>query len=126
MPRPLVLALMLAGCAAPSFVQKGVHEGLDIAYRWNHPAGKPPELLLKLSNTTSMDRTLHLDLGLYYQGRMVETFTADTCIRAGQTLNGKLNGFYFTPTSLSPEQASSDDTQLEIAALKVEEQFACP
>ena len=122
----LLLLPLLFACKGPSFVQKGVHQGIDVSYRWNHPTGKPSEVLLKMTNTSTQDKQVSLELDLYYQGRTIETFQVDTCIRGGQTLNGKMNGVYFVPTRLTQEQSRSDDTQVELTKVNTSELFACP
>lgn len=116
---PLLFIPMVA-CAPKEYVYKGVHDGVEVSYRWAHPAGKPSELLLKLANTTPGDKRLDLVLDLYYQGRTVETFKADTCIRVGQTLNGKVNGIYFIPQRLSTEQIKSGDGKVEMTRSTIE------
>lgn len=110
----------LVACAPTQWAYKGMHDGVDVSYRWQYPTGKPPELLLRLQNTSAGDKSVDLAIDLYYQGRTVETFEADTCIRAGQTLNGKLNGFYFISTRLSTEQIRSGDTQVEATRTAIE------
>ena len=114
-----MLTALLVSCGTSQFVQKGVMDGVEVAYRWNHPAGKPSELLLKLKNTDTEDRRIHMIVDLYYQGRTVETLIADTCIRSGQTLNGKLNGIYFRPEQLTTEQIKSGDAQAEVTKTEV-------
>ncbi len=118
----LTLAILLStvACAPKEHVYKGVHEGVEISYRWAHPEGKPSELLLNLKNTSAEDKQLGLVLDLYFQGRTVESFEADTCIRSGQRLNGKLNGFYFNPQRLSTEQIKSGDSSVEITRSTIE------
>ena len=69
---------------------------------------------------------MHLGLDLYYQAFTVEQFTADTCIPAGRTFNGKLNGIYFVPQKLTPEQAASPDTKVELTGYSVERSVSCP
>jgi len=122
---PLLAFAALMACAPAPWAYKGMHDGVDISYRWRHATGKPSELHLRLENTTSEDRSVSLEIGLYYQGRTVETFTADTCIRAGRTLNGRLNGFYFISTRLSNEQVRSGDTQIELTRSDVRPEV-CP
>jgi hypothetical protein len=114
---PLMLAL--SACSAPQYIYKGVHDGVDVSYRWKHPKGKPSELLLKLENTSSEDKLLSIVLDVYYQGRTVETLTADTCIRVGQTLDGKLNGIYFIPKKLTTDQIKSGDGTVEMTRTEV-------
>jgi hypothetical protein len=94
---PLLL-LALGACSTPQYLHKGVQDGVELAYRWNHPPGKPSELLVRMKNTTAEDRT---------------------CIRAGQTLNGKLNGIYFLPTTLTTEQIKSGDADAELTRSEV-------
>ncbi len=110
----LLFIFPLVACAPKQYAYKGVHEGVDVSYRWAHPTGKPSELLLKLENTTAEDKHLELVLDLYFQGRTVETFEADTCLKVGQTMNGKLNGIYFVPQRLSTEQVKSGDSKVEL------------
>lgn len=114
------LFISMVACAPKQYVYKGVHDGVEISYRWAHPADKPSELLLKLVNTAPEDKRLDLVLDLYFQGRTVETFEADTCIRVGQTLNGKLNGFFFTPQRLTTEQIKSGDGKVEMTRSTIE------
>jgi hypothetical protein len=121
---PLAL-LILVACSAPQYVYKGVHEGVELSYRWNHPSGKPSELLLKMTNTATEDKRIGLVLDLYYQGRTVESFSADTCIKVGQTLNGKLNGFFFNPQRLTTEQIKSGDGKVEMTNTSIEP-AVCP
>jgi len=121
----LLTLLMLAAALHAQFVQKGTVEGVEIAYRWNHPIGKPSELLLKLKNTATEDKQLELVIDLYYQGLTVESLEADTCIKAGQTMNGKLNGIYFVPTRLSTEQIKSGDAEAELTRTVITTS-ACP
>ena len=116
----ILLALVFTSCATSKYVEKGTVDGVEIAYRWNHPVGKPSELLLRLKNTTMEDRNLNLAIDLYYQGRTLETMQADTCIRAGQTLNGKLNGIYFIPERVTTAQIKDGGTQVETMKTVVE------
>lgn len=121
---PLCIAVALCvgaliGCSTPQYLHKGVHDGVELAYRWNHPARKPSELLVRMKNTTDADREVHLTIDLYYQGRTVETLTADTCIKAGRTMNGKLNGLYFVPAQLTSEQIKSGDAVAEMTRTEV-------
>jgi len=121
----LLTLLLLSAALHAQFVQKGTVEGVEIAYRWNHPIGKPSELLLKLKNTATEDKQLELVIDLYYQGLTVESLEADTCIKAGQTMNGKLNGIYFVPTRLSSEQIKSGDAEAELTRTVITTS-ACP
>ncbi|MBK9596818.1 MAG: hypothetical protein IPO60_00475 [Flavobacteriales bacterium] len=122
----LLLSTLLLGCAAPKFIQAGQEDDVSVSYRWNHRAGKPSELLLKIVNASSSPQRMHLGLDLYYQAFTVEQFTADTCIPAGRTFNGKLNGIYFVPQKLTPEQAASPDTKVELTGYSVERSVSCP
>ncbi len=115
----LLLPFLIA-CAPTQWAYKGMHDGVDMSYRWQYPPGKPAELLLRLENTTDADKTIDLAIDLYFQGRTVETFEADTCIGAGQTLNGKVNGFYFIPSRLTSDQLRSGDTQVEATRTVIE------
>jgi predicted RecA/RadA family phage recombinase len=74
---------------------------------------------MKLTNTTGEDLRIDLGIDLSYQGRTVETLSADTCIRAGQTLNGRLNGIYFIPERLTTEQIKDGGTQVELSRTDV-------
>lgn len=126
--RQLVIAALVlttASCAPPEYLHKGVQDGVELAYRWNHPTGKPSELLLKMVNTTDQDKNVNLVIDLYYQGLTVETLTADTCIKAGNTMNGKLNGIYFIPTRLTTEQIKSGDATAELTNTHIEK-GTCP
>ena len=122
----LLPVLLLTACAGPSYFYKGAQDGIDVSYRWNHPTNKTSELLLKLENIAATDKVVSLDLDLYYQGRTVETFHADTCIRAGQTLNGTLTGIYFIPDRLTYDQIKSGDANVELTRMVVSDTTACP
>ncbi len=121
----LLLVPPLQVAAQKGFIQKGEREGVEMAYRWNHPVGKPSELILKMKNTTQEDRHVSLVIDLYYQGLTVEVLEADTCIKAGRTLNGKLNGIYFIPQRLSSEQIKSGDAEAELTRSEVTPE-TCP
>lgn len=123
---PLAILLLLAACKAPQFIPAAQRDGVAVSYRWNHREAKPSELLLKIVNADSTAHALHLGLDLYYQGFTVETFTADTCIPAGRTFNGKLNGIYFIPQHLTAEQAASSDTKVELTEFSTRQEAACP
>lgn len=120
---PLLLFLPTAAWAQD--VQKGMHSDVEVTYRWKHPVGRPSELLVKLVNTSKEGKQVDLVIDLYYQGRTVEVLEADTCIRPGQTLNGKLNGLYFIPTKVSAEQIRSGDVEAEITRSTIEPS-TCP
>jgi len=115
----LVLLLAFSGCAPVQYVQKGTQDGIDFAYRWNHPAGKPSELILKMTNTTTEDKRVDLVIDLYYQGVTVESLEADTCIKAGATMNGKLNGIYFIPERITTAQIKDGGATAELTRTMV-------
>ena len=119
-PRHVLPLVLLASCAMPQYVSKGTQDGVEIAYRWNHPVGKPSELWLRLKNTTELDKHIDLGIDLYYQGRTVELFEADTCLRAGQLLNGKLNGIYFIPERVTTEQIKDGSAEVETTRTLIE------
>ena len=97
-----------------------------MSYRWNSKPGKPTELLLKVVNAGDSAQQVHMGLDLYYQGFTVEQFSADTCIPAGRTFNGKLNGIYFIPHQLTPEQAASPDTKVALTEFTTARTGSCP
>jgi len=121
---PLVL-ITVVSCAPKQYVYKGVHDGVEISYRWAHPKDKPSELLLTLVNKAPEDKRLELVLDLYYQGRTVETFEADTCIRVGQTMSGKMNGIFFIPQRLTTEQIKTGDGTVEMTRSTIQGSI-CP
>ncbi|HEX2617100.1 MAG TPA: hypothetical protein VHL57_06120 [Flavobacteriales bacterium] len=113
----LSLALsLLIGCAcmAQDYVKAGEQNGVTLSYAWSHKKGKPSALLLKIANPTDEKRQVHVDIDLAFEGLTVEQFAADTLIGAHRTFTGKLNGIYFVPTTLTPEQAASADTHVEV------------
>jgi hypothetical protein len=57
---PLLAFAALMACAPAPWAYKGMHDGVDISYRWRHATGKPSELHLRLENTTSEDRSVSL------------------------------------------------------------------
>ena len=121
----LLAIFLLSSCAMPQYVSKGTQNGVEIAYRWNHPVGKPSELWLRLKNTTEQDKHLDLGIDLYYQGRTVEMCEADTCLRAGQLLNGKLNGIYFIPERVTTAQIKDGSAEVETTRTLIEP-ASCP
>jgi hypothetical protein len=116
-----ILPFILLACAAPKDIYKGVHDGVEISYRWNHPKDKASELLLKLSNTTPGDKRVDLAIDLYVEGRTVETLLADTCIGTGRTLNGKLNGIWFVPERITTERIKNGSVKVEMTRTVIEE-----
>ena len=122
---PIALVTLTMACASKEWMYKGMHDGVDVSYRWSHPTGRPSELLLRLENTTAEDRQARVVIDLYYQGLTVETFTADTCIKAGQTLNRRMNGIYFIPARLTTEQIRSGDAKAEMTRSTIQA-GACP
>ena len=67
-----------------------------------------------------------MGLDIHFQALTVEQFHADTCIPAGRTFNGKLNGIYFIPQVLTTEQAKSPDTQVDLTEFTVTPAGKCP
>lgn len=128
MPRALLLFALLAASigAHAQYVKKGRVNGVDLAYRWRHPAGKPSELLIRMENTAGGDRRVSLQVDLSYQGLTVELLSADTCIKAGAVLNGRVNGTYFRPQRLTTEQIRSGDVEVDLTNTSVEETGTCP
>ena len=122
----LTLAMVaLAANACAQFTEKGTQDGVEIAYRWKHPPGKPSELLVRLKNVAESDRRINLGIDLYYQGRTIETFEADTCIPPGMVLNGRLNGFYFIPKRLTTAQIKDGGADVEVTRTEVTQE-TCP
>ena len=122
----LLLLLAITSCKAPQFIQGGEKDGVNVSYRWNHRADKPSELLLKIVNNSASAQQLHIGLDLYHQAFTVEEFSADTCIPAGRTFNGKMNGIYFIPQQITAEQAASPDTKVQLTEFTVEPITTCP
>jgi hypothetical protein len=122
---PLAMAMAI-GCKAPQFVHAGAKNNVQVEYRWNIRPDKPAELLLRIANKDSSAQRIHLGLDLYYQGFTVEEFSADTCIPAGRTFNGRLNGIYFVPERLTAAQAASPDTKVELTEFSAEPTATCP
>lgn len=115
-----LIALALTSCTAPHYVSKGTYQGVEIAYLWKHPAEKPSELWLRLKNLSDQDRKVHVGIDLYYQGRTVEEFEADTCLPAGRSLSGKLNGIYFVPERITTAQIMDGSATVEMTDTSVE------
>lgn len=80
---------------------------------------------MRMENVSTEDRRISLVIDIYHQGRTVETLQADTCIKVGQAMSGKLNGIYFVPESVTREQIESGDVQLELTRTFVEP-LTCP
>ncbi|MBL7957465.1 MAG: hypothetical protein JNM49_05860 [Flavobacteriales bacterium] len=110
----IVLALGAPLCATAQYIEKGTLDGVQLAYRWKHPVGKPSELHLRMKNVAETDRRIDVGIDLYYQGRTIESFEADTCLRPGMVLNGRVNGFYFVPQRLSTQQIKDGGADVEI------------
>lgn len=111
--------------AQAQFISKGTHEGVEIAYRWRHPKGKPSELQLRMKNAAATDKRISLGIDLYYQGLTVESFEADTCLHAGQQITGRLNGFYFIPQRLTTAQIKDGGADIDITRTVVTDE-PCP
>lgn len=116
----VLMALLFSACSAPKYIHEGVHEGVGIAYYWKHDKEKPIELILRMENTSLEDKRVSLVIDLYHTGKTVETLQADTCIRVGKTLNGKLNGIYFVPEQVTAEQVRNGEIQIEMTRTFVE------
>lgn len=125
-PAYALLLVAVVACKAPQFTQAGQRADVSVSYRWNHPPGKPGELLLKIINNGDSARQVHLGIDLSYQAFTVEQFTADTCIPAGRTYNGKLNGIYFISRKLDAAQTASPDCRVELSEFSVEPRAVCP
>ncbi len=122
----IMLAALGAGCKMPQYVSGGEKEGVAVSYAWNHRDGKPSELLLKLKNNSNGTKRVHVGIDLSYQAFTVEQLSADTCIPAGRTFTGKMNGIYFVPQHLTAEQAASADTRVQLSQFDVEPTERCP
>lgn len=122
----LLSLLTISACAEAQMVQKGRINGIDLSYRWRHPAGKPSELLMRMENVELTDRRVTLQVDVSYQGRTVELFQADTCISAGAVLNGRVNGVYFRTGQLTRAQIESGDVEVDVTSTSVEETTNCP
>jgi hypothetical protein len=116
----LLLVVVLSACAGPQYLHQSVHEGVEIAYRWQHRSERPSELLLRMQNVSLEDRRVSLAIDLYHQGKTVESLIADTCIRVGQTMTGRLNGIYFIPEHVTTQQIKSGEVQIEMTRTFVE------
>ncbi|MBK9149275.1 MAG: hypothetical protein IPM12_15825 [Flavobacteriales bacterium] len=124
-PLSILFLLTLASCAGTQYIEKGTHDGVEIAYRWSHPPGKPSELLLRLKNVSGADKRVSLGIDLYYQGRTVEAFEADTCLRPGMLLAGRLNGIYFIPRALTTGQIKDGGAAIEATRTVISDE-SCP
>ncbi|MCO6482401.1 MAG: hypothetical protein J5I62_06370 [Flavobacteriales bacterium] len=123
---PLLMLLAIPGCKVPAFIQEGTKDGVTVSYRWSHRPGYPSELLLKIANASGYAQHVKLGLDVSFQTFTVEELSADTCIPAGRVFNGKLNGIYFIPRNLTPEQAASPDTQVQLSVFDTERMDGCP
>jgi hypothetical protein len=121
----LPLLMVCSWSAQAQYIEKGMQDGIAVAYRWKHRTGAPSEMHLRLNNTNAEDKRVDLVIDLYYQGLTVETLRADTCIKAGQVLNGRVNGIYFIPERLTTEQIKSGDAAAEWTNTTVEP-ATCP
>ncbi len=116
----IIVLLLAAGCAATKILHKENFEGVDISYHWKHSKSKPSELILRIDNNSLEDRRVSLVLDLSEHGKTVETLTADTCVRVGQSLNGKLNGIYFVPAEVTTAQIKSGDVMIDMSRTFIE------
>lgn len=110
----ITFTLCMPFCAAAQFIEKGTLDGVQMAYRWKHPVGKPSELHLRLKNVAEADRRVSIGIDLYYQGRTIESFEADTCMQPGTVLHGRINGFYFIPQRLNAQQIKDGGADVEM------------
>lgn len=128
--------LLIALCAAhvcsaqDQYETKVDNEHMEIQGKWKFPVKKgveqPGELLLKMVNKSDAAVTVTFDLEYSLGVRNVETFIVDTCMKAGKTMTGKLNGLYFISSNLSNEQLKSEDFEWAIESLQTEEIDSCP
>ncbi len=120
MKRYILFLVILSACAGPQYLHKEVHDGVEIAYFWKHSEKGPSELIMRMDNVSQEDRRVSLVVDLYHQGKTVETLQADTCVRVGQSLNGKLNGIYFVPATVTPGQIRNGEILVEMTRTFVE------
>lgn len=116
--------------AQDTYTTKTSNDLIDIQAKWKYPVKKgveqPAELLLKVVNSSDKLVSLTFDLEFSIGIQTAETFHVDTCVKAGKTMNGKLNGLYFVSGSLSNAQLKSDDFDWEINELSTAEIDTCP
>jgi hypothetical protein len=116
----LFIAVLLFACSTPQYLHKEVHDGVEIAYFWKHGENAPSELIMRMDNVSQEDRRVSLVIDLYHQGKTVETLQADTCIRVGQSLNGKLNGIFFVPEVVTADQIRNNEIMVEMTRTFIE------
>lgn len=115
------LLVFAATGRAQQYTSFGEQDSVTVSYRWRHRAGKPSELWLKIANASTVRRQVHAHLDLTSKGVIVEQFEADTVMGPGRTLTGKLNGFYFIPRTMTPEQLQAPSTAIELVELRTPE-----
>ncbi len=120
MKNPLFFLLLITACSSPKYLHQAVHDGVEVSYYWKHQKEAPSELIMRLTNVSQEDRRVSLVIDLYHQGKTIETLQADTCIRVGQSLNGKLNGIYFVPEKATSAQIQSGEVQVEMTRTFIE------
>jgi hypothetical protein len=120
-----ILLLLAISCTPPKHLHKASYEGVEVAYHWNHRKDKPSELILRMENRSLEDKRISLVIDLYLEGKTVETLEADTCIKVGRTMNGKLNGIFFTPERVTTAQIKAGEVQVEMTRTFVEP-LRCP
>jgi hypothetical protein len=101
-------------------------KGVEISTKWLSPSkmkrDAPLQLLIKAENTNDYNVDLSLSVALYLDGILEEQSAPSSIpIKAGKTLQGKLNGLFFESDKLSNEQIRSDKFDYEILDIEVEE-----
>ena len=105
--------------SAQKYVRSGLEKGIQVDHRWKLPKSGPPELLLRISNTTEVHKQVHVTVDVAYQGMTREVFEADTCIRSHQVLDGKLNGILFISSALDGDGIRRGDVDITLDRLEV-------
>jgi hypothetical protein len=128
MIRSLALLVLISAIPFGTIAQKYENytkvDGVQLSTKWV-PASKfkknsPLQLLIKAENKNAFEVELALSVALYLDGILEEqSGISELTLRAGKSLQGKLNGLFFESDRLSNEQIKSDKFEFEILDLKV-------
>lgn len=105
-------------------------EGVTFGYKWaeakNEEGEKVPALLLEVRNENAHDILYNLSVDFYYEGILRESGPLESCVPAGRTRKGKLNGVYLLSENFTSEQIEGSDFKLELNDIEVEMTEKCP
>lgn len=122
-----LLSALTLSCAAQKYKSYTKVEGVQISTKWTEASrfkkDAPLQLMIKAENLNEYAVKIEVGVMLFLDGILEESSAPTTLeLKAGQSLQGKLNGLYFESDVLSNSQIKSDkfDFEIELEVTSVE------